>query len=69
MTKSKQEPGAHHAEAVLTSTVDQVRIITLNRPEARNAIDSDVSLGVFEALAALDRDDDGARGGPHGFWR
>jgi enoyl-CoA hydratase len=46
------------AEAVLTSTVDHVRIITLNRPEARNAIDSDVSLGVFDALAALDADDD-----------
>jgi enoyl-CoA hydratase len=45
-------------EAVLTSTVDQVRIITLNRPEARNAIDSDLSLGVFDALAALDADDD-----------
>jgi enoyl-CoA hydratase len=45
-------------EAVLTSTVDQVRIITLNRPEARNAIDSDLSLGVFEALAALDTDDE-----------
>ncbi len=45
-------------EAVLTSTIDQVRIITLNRPEVRNAIDSDVSLGVFEALAALDADDD-----------
>ena len=44
-------------EAVLTSTVDQVRIITLNRPEARNAIDSDLSLGVFDALAALDADD------------
>jgi enoyl-CoA hydratase len=39
-------------------TVDQVRIITLNRPEARNAIDSDLSLGVFDALAALDADDD-----------
>ena len=44
-------------EAVLTSTVDQVRIITLNRPEARNAIDSDLSLGLFDALTALDADD------------
>jgi enoyl-CoA hydratase len=44
-------------EAVLTSTVDQVRLITLNRPEARNAIDSDLSLGLFDALAALDADD------------
>jgi enoyl-CoA hydratase len=45
-------------EAVLTSTVDHVRVITLNRPEVRNAIDSDVSLGVFHALAALDAEDD-----------
>jgi enoyl-CoA hydratase len=45
-------------EAVLTSTVDHVRVITLNRPEARNAIDSELSLGVFHALADLDADDD-----------
>ena len=45
-------------EAVLTSTVDHVRVITLNRPGARNAIDSDLSLGVFHALADLDADDD-----------
>jgi enoyl-CoA hydratase len=44
-------------EAVLTSTVDHVRVITLNRPEARNAIDSDLSLGVFHALADLDADE------------
>jgi enoyl-CoA hydratase len=45
-------------EAVLTSTVDRVRVITLNRPDARNAIDSAVSTGVFDALAALDADDE-----------
>ena len=44
-------------EAVLTSTVDQIRVITLNRPEVRNAIDSNVSRGVFDALADLDADD------------
>jgi enoyl-CoA hydratase len=46
------------SDAVLSTTIDQVRIITLNRPEVRNAIDSDVSLGVLDALAALDADDD-----------
>lgn len=45
------------AEAVLTATADHVRTITLNRPGARNAIDSDLSLGVYGALAALDADD------------
>ena len=46
------------AEAVETSALDDVLVITLNRPEARNAIDSAMSLGVLEALALLDGDDD-----------
>ena len=45
-------------ETVLTSSVERIRVITLNRPEARNAIDSDLSQGVFDALAALDADDE-----------
>ena len=45
------------AEAVETSVVDDVLVITLNRPEARNAIDSAMSLGVLDALTALDGDD------------
>jgi enoyl-CoA hydratase len=43
--------------AVETSALDDVLVITLNRPEARNAIDSAMSLGVLDALAALDGDD------------
>lgn len=45
------------ADAVLTTTIDRVLVITLNRPEVKNAIDSDMSLGVLDALAALDADD------------
>ncbi len=45
------------ADAVLTSAVDGVLVITLNRPEVRNAIDSALSLGVHAALATLDADD------------
>ena len=45
------------ADTVLTSAVDGVLVITLNRPEVRNAIDSALSLGVHAALAALDADD------------
>jgi enoyl-CoA hydratase len=45
------------ADAVRTSAVDGVLVITLNRPEVRNAIDSALSLGVHAALAALDADD------------
>lgn len=45
-------------DAVETSRVDDVLVITLNRPEARNAINSDLSLGVLDALAYLDEDTD-----------
>jgi enoyl-CoA hydratase len=46
------------AEAVETSALDDVLVITLNRPEVRNAIDSAMSLGVLDALAQLDGDDE-----------
>lgn len=45
------------SEAVLTARADRVLVITLNRPEVKNAIDSDMSLGVLDALATLDADD------------
>ena len=44
--------------AVQTAEVDGVLVITLNRPEVRNAIDSALSLGVLHALATLDAGDD-----------
>ncbi len=44
------------ADAVLTATAGRVLVITLNRPEVKNAIDSDMSLGVLDALATLDAD-------------
>lgn len=46
------------SDAVLTSVRDQVLLITLNRPEVKNAIDSALSLGVLDALARLDGDDE-----------
>jgi enoyl-CoA hydratase len=45
-------------EAVLTSVVDRLLVITLNRPRVKNAINSALSLGVTGALAQLDTDDD-----------
>ena len=45
------------SDVVETSALDDVLVITLNRPEARNAIDSAMSLGVLDALATLDNDD------------
>ncbi len=46
------------AEAVQTSRDGTVLVITLNRPEVKNAIDSAMSRGILAALAELDGDDD-----------
>ncbi len=42
--------------AVLTERRERVLVITLNRPEQRNAINADVASGVAEALDQLDAD-------------
>jgi enoyl-CoA hydratase len=44
--------------AVITSIEDQLMIITINRPEAKNAINTAVAQGLSEALIALDARDD-----------
>jgi enoyl-CoA hydratase len=49
-------------EPVLTERRDGVLLITLNRPEARNAVNLAVAGGVAAALDALDADDDLAVG-------
>ena len=43
--------------AVLTERRDGVLVITLDRPEARNAVNRAVAEGIAAALDALDRDD------------
>jgi enoyl-CoA hydratase len=45
------------ADAVRTSRDEAVLVITLQRPEVKNAIDSAMSLGILAALAELDGDD------------
>lgn len=45
------------AEVVLTERRDGVLLITLNRPEARNAIDLSVAEGIAAALDELDGED------------
>ncbi|GAA5146759.1 crotonase/enoyl-CoA hydratase family protein [Nocardioides marinquilinus] len=45
-------------DPVLTETRDGVLVITLNRPQARNAIDAAVAQGLAGALDRLDADDD-----------
>jgi enoyl-CoA hydratase len=45
-------------EAVLTERRDGVLVVTLNRPDARNAVNGAVAQGIADALDALDADDD-----------
>ena len=49
------------ADAVLTEKRDRVLIITLNRPEAMNAINSALGEGLVAALAQLDDERSTAR--------
>lgn len=48
----------HAAPAVLVERRGHVMIVTLNRPEARNAIDQAVWIGAGSALAEAERDGD-----------
>ncbi len=50
------EHGSH--DAVLSEPRDGVLVITINRPEARNAVNGAVAEGVAAALERLDADDD-----------
>jgi len=57
--------------AVLTERRDGVLVITLNRPEVRNAVNAAVAKGIAHALEALDADDDlrvGVLTGAGGFF-
>ncbi len=45
------------ADVILTETRGRVRLITLNRPEARNAVNSELGLALVAAIEELDSDD------------
>ena len=45
-------------EAVLTDDANGVLVITINRPEARNAVNGEVARGLAAALDVLDGRDD-----------
>lgn len=52
-----QDPsGAAEAPAVLTERDGHVLVITLNRPQARNAVNGELTLGLGTALAEADAD-------------
>ena len=46
------------SEAVLVERRERVMIVTLNRPESRNAVNRAVTVGVGEALEEADRNPD-----------
>ena len=48
----------HVQPPVLTEVTDRVGVVTLNRPEARNALSSEVIRLLPQAMAALDEDPD-----------
>jgi enoyl-CoA hydratase len=45
------------APAVLAETRDRALVVTINRPEARNAVNADVAQFLFEAVEAFKTDD------------
>jgi enoyl-CoA hydratase len=46
-----------HEQAVLTERRDKVLVITINRPDQRNAVNAAVAAGIAHALDELDADD------------
>jgi enoyl-CoA hydratase len=57
---SVEDDGASSSSdpVLLQSTVERVRIITLNRPAARNALSSSLNAALFDALVSADEADD-----------
>src|ERR1044072_3999384 len=45
-------------QAIVTEERDGIMIITINRPDARNAVNGDVANGMAAALDRLDAEDD-----------
>lgn len=43
--------------AVTCELVDSITVVTLQRPEVRNAVDRDTALALFEAFSAFEQDD------------
>jgi len=48
----------NHADVLLIDTEDRIRTLTLNRPDARNALSSELRRRLFAALRDAEADDD-----------
>ncbi len=44
-------------DLILSDTVGPIRIVTINRPQARNAVDHDTALALYDAFKAFDADE------------
>src|SRR6201996_7698829 len=58
MSDMVPDAGVSDGNAVLTEAADGVIVITINRPEARNAVNAAVAEGIAAALDELDGRDD-----------
>ncbi len=50
--------GAQAGSSVIVERIDSALVVTINRPEVRNAVNSEVATLIGEALEELERDDD-----------
>src|SRR4029077_3628261 len=56
LSRAMSDTAADAGNAVLTETRGRVLLITLNRPEAMNAINTDLAQGLLAAVRQLDGD-------------
>src|SRR6266700_2682326 len=54
---SEKQPGEHTMVKIITERVDTTFIVTINRPEVRNAIDAPTAAALVQAFRDFDGDD------------
>jgi enoyl-CoA hydratase len=57
-TNRDKQPGGHDVSEVLTDAADGIAVITINRPEARNAVTRAVSQAIAAAIDEIEHRDD-----------
>ncbi len=51
-------PKETSTDKVLIETLGRIRIVLINRPECRNAVDGETAHALFDAFKQFDKDDD-----------